>query len=204
MLTESNEIRVLALPGSLRAGSYNRRLLEIAAELVPPGVSVDIYGLESLPLYNRDVEAAGDPPAVAHFKDAIAASDAVLVATPEYNAGTTGVLKNAIDWASRPPRESVLGNKPVAILGGGGRGGTRRAQAQVRAALEHPGARVLDEPEVAVARVRERFDAESELTDAAVRASIRSLLAGLVAEARQDASASRVESLTRQTLLPAA
>ena len=165
-MTEPRALQVLALPGSLRAGSYNRRLLEAAGELAPPGVSVDIYALESLPLYNRDVEAAGDPPAVAHLKEAISASDAVLVATPEYNAGTTGVLKNAIDWASRPPGESVLGNKPVAILGGGGRGGTRRAQAQIRAALEHPGARVLDEPEVAVARVRNKFDAEGKLTDA--------------------------------------
>src|SRR5918998_2498920 len=198
MMTEPRALQVLALPGSLRAGSYNRRLLEAAGELAPPGVSVDIYALESLPLYNRDVEAAGDPPAVAHLKEAISASDAVLVATPEYNAGTTGVLKNAIDWASRPPRESVLGNKPVAILGGGGRGGTRRAQAQIRAALEHPGARVLDEPEVAVARVREKFDTEGELTDHAVRESIRSLVAGLVAEARQDAIASGDGAPTRQ------
>lgn len=201
-MTEPRALQVLALPGSLRAGSYNRRLLEAAGELAPPGVSVDIYGLESLPLYNRDVEAAGDPPAVAHLKEAISASDAVLVATPEYNAGTTGVLKNAIDWASRPPRESVLGDKPVAILGGGGRGGTRRAQAQVRAALDHPGARVLDEPEVAVARVRNKFDAKGKLTDDSVRDLIRALVANLVAEVRQDATASGAGS--RQRLLAAA
>jgi chromate reductase len=202
MMTEPRALQVLALPGSLRAGSYNRRLLEASRELAPPGVSVDIYGLESLPLYNRDVEAAGDPPAVAHLKEEISASDAVLVATPEYNAGTTGVLKNAIDWASRPPRESVLGDKPVAILGGGGRGGTRRAQAQVRAALDHPGARVLDEPDVAVARVREKFDAEGELTDASVRDLIRALVANVVAEVRQDATASGAGS--RHRLLAAA
>jgi chromate reductase, NAD(P)H dehydrogenase (quinone) len=203
MMTEQRALQVLALPGSLRAGSYNRRLLEIAGELAAPGVRVEIYGLESLPLYNRDVETEGDPPAVAQFKEAISASDAVLVATPEYNAGTTGVLKNAIDWASRPPGESVLGNKPVAILGGGGRGGTRRAQGEIRAALEHPGARVLDKREVAVVRVREKFDPEGELTDDAVRESIRSLVAGLVAEGRQ-AIASGDGAPTRQTLLAAA
>jgi chromate reductase, NAD(P)H dehydrogenase (quinone) len=202
MMTEPRALQVLALPGSLRAGSYNRRLLEAAGELAPPGVSVDIYGLEALPLYNRDVEAAGDPPAVAHLKEAIAACDAVLIASPEYNAGTTGVLKNAIDWASRPPRESILGGKPVAVLGGGGRGGTRRAQAQVRAALEHPGARVLDEPEVAVARVRNKFDAEGKLTDDSVKDLIRALVANLVAEVRQDATASGAGS--SQRLLAAA
>lgn len=203
-MTGQGARHVLALPGSLRSGSYNRRLLEVAGELAPPGVRVEIYGLESLPLYNLDVEAEGDPPTVARLKAAIAVSDAVLIATPEYNAGTTGVLKNAIDWASRPPRESVLRAKPVAILGGGGRGGTRRAQAQVRAALEHPGARVVQAPEVAVARVRETFDTDGQLTDDSIREAIRSLVEGLVADVRQDPVASQDGSPPRQSLLAAA
>lgn len=177
-------LRVLGLPGSLRTGSYNRRLLEVAEALAPPGVEVDIHGLDSLPLYSRDIEVDGDPPPVSGFKSSIAAADAVMIATPEYNAGTTGVLKNAIDWASRPPRQSVLAGKPVAILGGGGRGGTRRAQAQVRAALEHPGARVIEAPEVAVSGIRDKFDADGRLADDSVRDLVRDLVEALVAVAR--------------------
>jgi len=113
------------------------------------------------------------------FKAAIAAADAVKIATPEYNTGTTGVLKNAIDWASRPPRQSVLAGKPVAILGGGGRGGTRRAQAQVRAALEHPGAWVIEAPEVAVSGIRDKFDADGRLADDSVRDLVWDLVEAL-------------------------
>lgn len=196
-------VQVLALPGSLRTGSYNRRLLEVAGELAPPATELRIYGLESLPLYNRDVEARGNPTPVEDFKAAIAGADALLIATPEYNAGTSGVLKNAIDWASRPPRQSVLADKPVAILGGGGRGGTRRAQAQVRAALAHPGARVLEGPEVAVARISERFDEQGRLVDDSMRESLRALVENLVAEARQDTVPTRSSSAASNLLAAA-
>ncbi len=196
-------VQVLALPGSLRTGSHNRRLLEVAGELAPPATQVHVYGLDSLPLYNRDEEARGDPRSVEDFKEAIAGADALLIATPEYNAGTSGVLKNAIDWASRPPGESVLGDKPVAIVGGGGRGGTRRAQAQVRAALEHPGARVIDGPEVAVARIWDRFDEQGRLVDDSVRESLRALLEDLAADVRRERIRS-LDSFPSHSLLAAA
>ncbi len=97
-------VRVLGFSGSLRKGSYNTGLLRAAAELVPDGMTLEIFDLATIPLYNGDVETAGAPEAVRQFKAAIAAADALLIATPEYNYSIPGVLKNAIDWASRPPQ----------------------------------------------------------------------------------------------------
>src|SRR5690606_18294913 len=103
--------------GSLREGSYNRALLRAAAELAPEGMTIDTFDLRQVPLYNGDVEAAGDPPGVAALKQAIRDADGVLFATPEYNHGVPGVMKNAVDWASRPPRAAALQGKPVALIG---------------------------------------------------------------------------------------
>lgn len=173
--------RILGISGSLRAGSYNRALLRAAAELAPPGVEIDHFDLSSIPPYNGDVDAAGDPAPVASLKAAVREADALLFATPEYNRGTSGVLKNAIDWLSRPALASVLRWKPVAVIGASsGRGGTRRAQQQVRDALLFPGAAVLEEPEVAVPLAWERFDASGELADERTRESLRELLEALV------------------------
>ena len=184
-------IRVLGIAGSLRQGSYNRALLRAAAELAPShGVELSEHSLSLIPFYDGDLEAAGDPDAVAMLRSAVREADALLLATPEYNRGTSGVLKNALDWLSRPALASVLRWKPVAIVGASsGRGGSRRAQQQVRDALLFPGAVVLDEPEVAVPLAWEHFDAELNLTDEETRAALDSLLgnlAGVVRSARAE------------------
>ena len=151
--------RILGISGSLRERSYNTALLQAAAELAPPDVEFELFDLSAIPLYNDDVESVGDPEPVAELREAVARADALLIATPEYNRGTSGVLKNALDWLSRPALASVLRWKPVAIMGASsGRGGTRRAQQQVRDALLFPGAVVLEQPEVAVPIAWERFD----------------------------------------------
>jgi chromate reductase len=170
-------MRILGIAGSLRSASYNRGLLRAAQELAPDGVDVEIYdGLIDLPYYDGDVEAAGVPEPVQRLRAAIRDADAVLLATPEYNRGTSGVLKNAIDWASRPPRQSVLDGKPVALMGATtGISGTANAQRQVREALLFPGAQTLPE-EVLVARAGEKFDERGDLTDPEVRADVRVLL----------------------------
>jgi chromate reductase, NAD(P)H dehydrogenase (quinone) len=180
--------RILGISGSLRERSYNRALLQAAAELAPPGVEIEEFDLSLIPLYNGDVEAAGEPEPVAALRAAVREADALLFATPEYNRGTSGVLKNAIDWLSRPAMASVLRWKPAAVIGASsGRGGTRRAQQQVRDALLFPGAAVLEEPEVAVPLAWERFDAEGELADERTRESLRELIEALAetVEARQ-------------------
>src|SRR3990167_438989 len=110
-------ISVLGFAGSLRQGSYNRALLRAAQGLVPDGMVLETFDLAAIPLYNSDVEAAGDPQGVAAFKQARRRADAVLMVTPEYNHGVPGVMKNAVDWASRPPQDSPLNGKPVGIIG---------------------------------------------------------------------------------------
>jgi chromate reductase len=177
--------RILGISGSLRERSYNRALLQAARELAPNGVEIEEFDLASIPLYDPDVEAAGDPEPVAALREAVRNADALLFATPEYNRGTSGVLKNAIDWLSRPAMASVLRWKPVAVMGAStGRGGTRRAQQQVRDALLFPGALVLDEPEVAVPLAWEHFDEDGRLVDDRIREAIRALLEGLAGAPR--------------------
>jgi chromate reductase, NAD(P)H dehydrogenase (quinone) len=172
---------VLGIAGSLRAGSYNRGLLRAARELLPAGLQLEEHDLRGLPLYDGDVEAAGDPQPVIDLKDAIARADALLIATPEYNRGVPGVLKNAVDWASRPALASPLAGKPVAIVGAStGLGGTARAQQQLRDALEFPRALVLDEPRVLVPEAFLRFDRRGDLVDEAVREELADLLDTLV------------------------
>ena len=177
--------KILGISGSLRERSYNTALLRAAAELAPPDVEVEIFDLSRIPLYNDDVEAVGDPEPVAELRAAVADADALLLATPEYNRGTSGVLKNAIDWLSRPALASVLRWKPVAIVGASsGRGGTKYAQLQVRDALVFPGAVVLEEPVVQLPVAWERFDPDLTLTDENAGAALTELLTGLVSLAR--------------------
>jgi chromate reductase len=176
----------LGIAGSLRRASYNRGLIHAASEVAPPGTRVVPYDLSAIPLFNADVEAGGDPPAVAEFKGAIAAADALLIATPEYNHCVPGVLKNAIDWASRPARRSVLTGKPVAIMGAStGRGGTARAQAHLRDGLAYTNGLVLPLPEVLVGLAAERFDDDGLLTDPETRQEVRDLLVSLGAWTRR-------------------
>jgi chromate reductase, NAD(P)H dehydrogenase (quinone) len=176
-----NAIDILALSGSLRAGSFNTQLLRIAQDLAPAGAEIEIYDLRDLPLYDGDVEAAGVPEAVRRFKDRIRRADAVLIATPEYNFSFPGVLKNALDWASRPYGDNAWSGKPAAIIGGGGGQGTNRAQdhlRQVAHALEMP---VVARPEVFVANVWAKIGTDGELADPVTRKLIAELLNNLVA-----------------------
>lgn len=181
MSSPSNTVRVLGFAGSLRKASYNRALLRAAQELAPEGMTIDIFDLSPIPLYNFDVEQQGDPEPVTAFKNAIRAADAVLIATPEYQHGIPGVLKNALDWASRPPRSSPLQDKPAAILGATpGRLGTARAQTQLRQSLTYNRTYALLQPEVLIASAGEKFDAEGRLTDEDTRTHVRRLLEELV------------------------
>jgi chromate reductase len=174
-------MKLLGIAGSLREGSYNRSLLRAARELLPDDVELVEFDIGSLPFYDGDVEAAGDPEPVVALKDAIRDADALLIATPEYNRGVPGVLKNAVDWASRPPLGSPLAGKPVAVMGAStGRGGTALAQEQLRQALEFPRAHVLDEPQVLVPEAYMRFDEHGELADDGIRNEIAELVDTLV------------------------
>src|SRR5262245_55568425 len=112
-----NTFNVVGFAGSLRRGSYNRALLRAAAELAPPTLHIAVHELDEIPFYNGDVEAAGAPPSVVQLRDAVRQADGLLIATPEYNYGVPGVLKNTIDWLSRPPRDSALNRKVAAVMG---------------------------------------------------------------------------------------
>jgi chromate reductase, NAD(P)H dehydrogenase (quinone) len=161
------KLSILGFAGSLRRGSYNRALLRATSELAPDGMSIDIFDLAGVPLYNGDVEAEGDPEPVTRFKQAIRAADGVLMVTPEYNHGVPGVMKNAVDWASRPPREAPLGGKPVGIIGASpGITGSARGQSQLRQAFEFTNSYCMPQPELLVFKAHEKFDADGNLTDA--------------------------------------
>ena len=173
-------MKVLGIAGSHRSGSYNRALLHAASEVAPLGMKIEEFDIRELPFYDGDVEAAGDPASVTALKEAIRDADAVLIATPEYNRGVPGVLKNAIDWASRPPLASPLTNKPIAIIGAStGRGGTARAQEQLRSALEYSRADVLEQPEVLVPEAYMAFDEDGRLVDESTREDLAELLGEL-------------------------
>ena len=155
---------VVGFAGSLRRGSYNRALLRAATELAPPALHIVIHELDGIPLYNDDIEASGAPPSVIQLRRAVRESDALLVATPEYNHGVPGVLKNTIDWLSRPPRSSALDGKVAALMGASlGMTGTARGQAQLRQALGATNTYALLQPEVLVGRAHEKFDTDGRL-----------------------------------------
>ena len=187
-----DQIRILGFAGSLRRASYNRGLVRAASELAPAGVRIEVFDLTDLPLYNQDVEDAGEPASVAAFKLAMAGADALLVATPEYNHGVPGVLKNAIDWASRPRASSPLRDKSVAVMGASpGTGSTARAQAQLREAFVFTGACVMPLPELLVGGAGEHFDRDGNLTDPAVRTSLADLVEALRAWTLESTSVGR-------------
>ncbi len=174
-------VRILGIPGSLRSASYNRALLRTAQELAPQGAEVETFELHEVPPYDGDLEAEGDPAAVAALKESIKESDALLIASPEYNRGTPGVLKNAIDWASRPPFASPLSGKAVALMAAStGRFGGRRALDDARRVLTHTRSDVLPDRDLSVARAADRFDLHGRLVDERMREDISSLLADLI------------------------
>ena len=175
-------MEVLGIAGSLRRGSHNRRLLRAAGDVLPPGaVLVEWDGLAGIPAFDEDLEAS-PPPAVRDFLDAIEAADAILIATPEYNASVPGALKNALDWASRPFPDNVLRKKPSAVIGAStGLFGAVWAQAEVRKALKASGAHVL-ESELPVGMADAAFAEDGSLADPDLASRLRDVLGDLVRE----------------------
>jgi chromate reductase len=174
-------VNILGFAGSLRRGSYNRSLLRAALELVPKDARLEIFDLEGIPPFNQDFENQPSEK-VKEFKAKIRAADAILIATPEYNYSIPGVLKNAIDCASRPYGDNAFEHKPVAIVGASvGMMGTARAQYHLRQCFVFLTCFALNQPEVMVPFAQEKIDKEGRLTDQKTREKIRELLESLVA-----------------------
>jgi NAD(P)H-dependent FMN reductase len=177
--------RIVGIAGSIRKASFNAALLRAAVEVAPAGTMVEIASIAGIPLYDGDVEAErGVPESVAELKNRIAAADGLLLVTPEYNNSMPGVLKNAIDWLSRPPRDiaRVFGGKPVAIMGATpGPGGTRLAQAAWLPVLRALGTRAWFGKHLYVAGAAQAFDADGRLVDEKVRHLLSELMAGFAA-----------------------
>lgn len=158
-------LKIAALCGSLREASLNRAMLNAAAELAPDGMSVTVHRLNDIPGFNEEIEAQGWPPAVKALRDAITAADGVIFGTPEYNFSIPGVLKNAIDWLSRPAGKAPLFRKPCAILGASqGAFGTIRAQMHLREICHYNAMPTLAKPEILIMKAGEKF-ADGKLTD---------------------------------------
>ena len=165
----ASPLRVFAFCGSLRKGSFNRMALGAAEELAPEGVSFDSVDLGQLPLYDEDVRQQGFPPAVEHMRGRIRTADAILFVTPEYNYSVPGVLKNAIDWASRPPDQPFNG-KPCAIMGAStSMFGSARAQYHLRQTCVYLNMFPLNHPEVMIAAAEKKFDGDGRLVDEPTR-----------------------------------
>jgi chromate reductase len=175
----SKPVRILGIAGSLRRDSYNRAALRATTELVPEGASIEIFELDGIPGFNQDEEQ--NPPAkVVELKRRIREADAILFVTPEYNYSVPGVLKNAIDWASRPYGDSAWNGKPAAIMGASvGTIGTARAQYHLRQMMVFLNMFPVNQPEVMIGNASERFDASGNLTDDATKDFIRQLLRSL-------------------------
>jgi chromate reductase len=176
----SRQIRILGIAGSLRRESYNRAALRAATQLVPEGATIETFELDGIPGFNQDEEQS--PPAkVAEFKRRIREVDAILFVTPEYNYSVPGVLKNAIDWASRPYGDSAWNGKPAAIMGASiGTIGTARAQYHLRQMMVFLNMFPINQPEVMIGNASVRFDADGNLTDNETKEFIRQLLQSLV------------------------
>jgi chromate reductase, NAD(P)H dehydrogenase (quinone) len=175
----ADQISVLGIAGSLRQGSYNRAALRAALELAPAGMTIEVFDLAPIQPYNEDVKQQGFPPPEREFREKIRAADALLIATPEYNRGVSGVLKNAIDWASRPPDQPFNG-KPAAIFGASpGMVGTAVAQYELRRYLAVLNAFVLTTPSVMIGQAAAKFDEQGRLTDQPTREIIGQMLVAL-------------------------
>jgi chromate reductase len=176
-----SDLTIVGISGSLRKASYNSALLRAAAKLLPEGVTLDTYdGLRELPHYDADLDGADAPASVVDLRNRVSAADGLLIATPEYNYSIPGVLKNAIDWASRPPGRSALQHKPIAIMGAsGGLLGTVRGQLALRDVLHGTHSPVVRRPEVFLGGAASKFDEQGNLTDETALTLIRDLLAAL-------------------------
>lgn len=176
----NSPLTILGIAGSLRQGSYNRMVLRAAQQLVPQGAKIETFDIHGIAPFNQDDEKT--PPAiVAEFKQRIRAADAILFVTPEYNYSIPGVLKNAIDWASRPYGDSAWNEKPVAMMSAsGGILGGARAQYQLRQCFVFLNMYALNLPEVMIAKAHEKFDAQGNFTDEAGKKLMQQLLQNLV------------------------
>lgn len=174
-----DKIRVLGICGSLRKGSYNRMLMKVAAEELPEGMTLEVADIGKIPAYDTDEE--GHPPeSVKTLREQIRGADALLVVSPEYNYSIPGVLKNAIDWASRPPQENPFRDKPLAIMGASmGMLGTARMQYHLRQVAVFLDMHVLNKPEVMVASAQTKFDENGKLTDEKTRELVHKLMVAL-------------------------
>jgi chromate reductase len=177
--------KILGFAGSLRKDSYNKSLLRAALELVPKGVELEIFDLEGIPPFNQDLEQQPSE-TVQNFKVRIKAADAILIATPEYNYSIPGVLKNAIDCASRPYGDNAFEHKPVAIMGASpGMIGTARAQYHLRQCFVFLSCFAMNQPEVMVSHAHEKIDKDGKVSDQKTRELIRQLLENLVSWTRR-------------------
>jgi chromate reductase, NAD(P)H dehydrogenase (quinone) len=180
-----DQIRIFGFAGSLRQGSFNKALLRVALELVPDDAEIETFDLEGIPPFNQDLEN-NPPERVREFKTGIRAADALLIVTPEYNYSIPGVLKNAIDWASRPYVENPFDGKPVAFMGASvGMLGTGRAQYHLRQCCVFLNMYPLNQPEVMVPYVEGKIDHAGRITDGATREKVKALLEALVVWTRR-------------------
>jgi len=177
----NGSINIIGFAGSLRKDSYNKALLHASMELLPKDAALDIFDLEGIPPFNQDLENS-PPEKVKEFKAKIRAADALLIASPEYNYSIPGVLKNAIDWASRPPRDNPFVDKPVAVMSAStGMLGGARAQYHLRQVFVLLSMHPINKPEVFVTFAQQKIDENGKVTDEATRAKIKELLECLVA-----------------------
>ena len=186
-------IRILGIAGSLRQGSYNRGTLRAAAELVPEGAEIEIFDIHGIPGFNQD-EEQNPPEKVAKLKRKIREADAILFVTPEYNYSVPGVLKNAIDWASRPYGDNAFDGKPAAIMGASiGAIATARAQYHLRQMMVFLNMFPVNQPEVMIGNAAEKFDEQGNLTDETTKDFIRQLLQNLVDWTRRISQPEKME-----------
>ena len=180
MVLVEKRVKVLAFAGSLRKDSYNKALIRAAVELAPKNVAIEVFDLEGIPPFNND-EVNNPPAKVIEFKEKIRNADALLIATPEYNYSISGVLKNAIDWASRPPKENPLEDKPVAIMSAStGRLGGARAQYHLRQTFVFLNIHPINRPEVMLSNATENVDVNGRVTNEQTRTLIKQLIEALV------------------------
>ena len=178
-------MHILGISGSLRQASLNTAALRACATLLPDGVTFSLADLSEVPLYNEELRVQGLPQSVQQLREQINAADAIVIATPEYNYSFPGVLKNAIDWASRPPDQPFDG-KSIALMGATPGGlGTSRAQYQLRQVFIYLNSQLLNRPEVMISAAPSKFDADGKLIDEPTAENLRKLLAALCGIARQ-------------------